>query len=252
MNPLPTNKDPSNNNNNTNNNKIKNIIIYYLKKFVKIYSIIFGICFIIYSIAVIMLAVSEVTCFYDVNYNYHRTVVLNYDSNKRNNLRSFSNFDICFDNENSTSYSPMLSELDVLYERSYCYTDGKAFLWYKLTCTEHYSSNDSVSDPFTIKAQQLIENYNFCSLLREKNDDYGYRISRPCIILLYSYLDIVTLYNYSQVFFKFPLRFKVEKNESKNIKCNLIDKTNNQILQKFVIKIRNGKECNNNDNEDFL
>ena len=167
------------------------------------------------------------------NYNKFRSIIQAQGNNTINNIKNINNISICFNDSNPLSYKFLHQQLDEIFEKKpYCYSENIKYLnTFFLECCDYNSFNVSIS--FKVNSSQIIKFQKYCST--KNNDDYGYRISRPCIIFLKQK-------NQSQTFYKIPIRIKVGHGDNRVIQCKLFNIINNEtLLEQYNLRIKNGQ-----------
>lgn len=195
-------------------------------------AIIIIITFLIASLCIIIF---NIVCLNDNNYK-NENIMSAQNYSELNNINNIYFMNICFNNSDSKSYSSIIRQMDELFEKDYCYSVD-TINCFELKCKE--IKYNKIFHTFVINSSQIIEYHKYCL---KNHNDYGYKISRPCIIFKY-----LNKYLYKrQMFYKFPIILSVEQNFSKEVGCDLIYKKNNKFLIHFHVYITNG-QCDNND-----
>ena len=163
----------------------------------------------------------DIICIYDNHYNI---LLIKRDNNNKN-------ISICFNSSDPISYKNNIQQLKALFSKNdYCYY----FDAFWLQCCEYLPFNFTFS--FKIKSSQIRQYTTFCSSNNNNNDDYGYKTSRPCLVLFY-----ITQNKQIPKYYKIPIRLAVKKGFYKALECQLFSKNKQLSLDKYYIYIKNGK-----------
>ena len=198
------------------------------KKYVCI-SIIF-----INSLLIATLGILAIHTFCVYENNYKRSYIINSSSdlnwNETNDMKNMNIMNICFNNSDENSYTSLIQQLDDFYINSFCYNTNLDR--FELACTER--NVNGFLHNFIINSSQITEFEKYCL-----KNNYGYKNSNPCIILIFLSNDIYKQLN----IYKFPIKLSVQSNFSKYVECKLYYKNIDEILAYYIIDITNRDDC---------
>lgn len=170
-----------------------------------------------------LIIASIISIIFNILWNYSTQ-----NTKELNHIKQINDIDVCFNSSNPKSYELIVKRLNESFEKNYCCYDNTDIDKFELECQEYMPYN--FVNAFNINSNQLMKYREYC--LRESNDGYGYKNSRPCIVFIY-------LKSHKKIYM-FPISIGIKNNFSKRIVCNLIY-NNKTHLEKYQVRITNGQ-----------